>query len=207
VYFAKSDFQEIAIYDTYGFGKCLFLNGVIQSAEKDHLDFDQVIISQLRPIDREILILGGGDGHTAEIALKNNPKLNITVVDRDISVIEACKKYLGQNIYENTRVNVVIGDAIDFLNDNKCKKYDGVICDLTDIPLGFDNTTVFYSIIYSKSIKILNDSGWFTAYIGCDRKVVEDIVQCNNGLKNNCSISIESFGEPCFFIHDEGRGR
>lgn len=207
IYLIKSDFQEIAIYDTYGFGKCLFLNGVIQSAEKDHLDFDQVIVSHLRSTDREILILGGGDGHTAEIALKINPKLKITIIERDISVIKACKNHLEQNIYDNGNVHVVIGDAIDFLHENGCKKYDGIICDLTDSPLGFDNNTIFYSIIYNKSLEILNDNGWFMAYIGCDKKVVEDIVRCNKGLKNNCSISIESFGEPCFFIHRHHVGK
>jgi len=201
IYSKKSDFQEIAIYDTYRYGKCLFLDGIIQSSEKDHIEFDQEIVSRLRSIDREILILGGGDGYTAEIALKINPKLNITIVECDCYVIYACKKYLGQNIYERNNVHVVIDDAIDFLNNNTSRRYDGIICDFTDTPIGFSDLKLFYSIIYKLAKKILNTNGWFTAYIGCNEEAVNNIVECNNGLNKYCTKTIESFGEPCFFLH------
>jgi len=201
IYSKKSDYQEVSIYDTYSFGKCLFLDGIIQFAEKDHEKFDKEIISKLKCTDKKILILGGGDGNTAEMALMSNSEISITIVERDIAVINACKKYLGQKTFDHSNVKIVIDDAVNFLNNNLTSKYDGVICDITDTPLGYSNIKEFYSEIYSLTNKVLTKNGWFTAYMGCNEDVVEEIIISNKGLNGNCKVSIESFGEPCFIIH------
>src|SRR5688572_3495170 len=68
----RSQFQEIAVYDTQEFGKCLLLDGSIQCTQSDHEQYDRIILKKLKPSDQRLLILGGGDGYIAETALKLN---------------------------------------------------------------------------------------------------------------------------------------
>ena len=77
VYLDRSPYQKITIYDTELYRKCLFLDDLIQCSEKDHEEYDMALLRKLKPADRNLLVLGGGDGHTAQMALKLNPGIHV----------------------------------------------------------------------------------------------------------------------------------
>lgn len=212
IYKGSSRSQEIAIYNTEEFGRCLFLDGIIQSSEKDHELYDEQLLKKLRPFDRNILILGGGDGFIAEKALKINPGINVTIVDLDEEVVNVCKRYLSQRVFNNPRVSVVIRDALDFVLNIKGEIFDGIISDLTDFPVGYDNKLrELFSKIISESRRILKEDGWISLYGGVkgiiDKEGQQVIDLLNNILKENFPTTdcyetlIPSFGEPCYFLY------
>jgi spermidine synthase len=201
VYMGRSAYQEIAVYDTEPYGRCLFLDGVIQSSESDHERYDVTILKKLTPADKNLLILGGGDGHTAEMALKLNPEIHVTVVELDGDVVNVCKEYLNQTIFDHPNVNLVIDDAFHFMEQGCSGSYACVISDLTDLPIGYGKITFkdFYLGVFSLSSKILKRPGWISAYMGCNVDLVIDTLRSHLNHIEICNAFIPSFGEPCFF--------
>lgn len=200
----QSAYQEIAIHDTWQFGKCLFLDGVIQSAETDHKQYDRVVMKQLKSDDSALLILGGGDGHAAEMALELNPDIHITVVELDREVVRSCQQYLNQKIFSHSHVKLIIGDAIDYLENTGSDLFDGLICDLTDQPVGVSDSSMidFYTHLLALSSHMLSPPAWITIYGGCNEEIVDDIIQsADNTSIQKAPITIESFGESCYLLH------
>lgn len=210
---ARSAHQDIAIYDTEEFGRCLFLDDVIQCSEKDHEIYDRALLKQLRPTDGRLLILGGGDGYTAEIALKRNPNLEITVVDLDAGVVDACRRYLDQKVFEDPRIKLVTADAFHFMKQAGIGKYDGVVCDLTDFPVGYSDGSFreFYASVFPLSKAVLNDGGWLGVYAGSRDAVINGGMPIASALEEMLSglfagtkkeeALIPSYGEPVCFLY------
>lgn len=212
---SRSQYQEIVIYDTEPFGKCLILDDLIQCAEGDHELYDRAILQKIKPSDQRLLILGGGDGYTAEMALKLNPEIEITVVDLDGAVVNACKKYLGQTVFDHQKVNLVVDDAFHFMAKAGEGCYDGIVCDLTDFPVGYNDGKLrgFFTQIFSLSKRILKDNGWIGVYAGsknlslategCVLDILSALLEQNfTGVKQQEAL-IPSFGEPCYFLYGE----
>ena len=106
----RSPYQLVEIYATKDFGNCLVLDGFINLAESDlsytrnlmcHGKQDYKVIygaiqetgNILSFQDKEVLILGGGDGTLLYELLKEKPKF-VTMVDIDEMVITACKAHM-----------------------------------------------------------------------------------------------------------------
>jgi spermidine synthase len=205
VHISRSPYQEIAVYDTESYGKCLFLDGVIQSSDSDHEQYDKAILRKLKRTDKNLLILGGGDGHTAQMALKLNPRIQVTVVELDHAVIKACEAHLNQNIFNHPNVTAVIEDVIHFMERAPNVTYDSIICDLTDQPVGYNDIMLrdFYLKIVSLSIRILKRSGWISLYAGCNTDIVDDMISLYLCQPEKKVAFIPSFGEPCFIVHGQ----
>jgi len=210
---AKTAYQNIAIYDTEEFGRCLLLDDVIQCSEKDHESYDRALLKRLRPTDKRLLILGGGDGYTAEMALKLNPEIEITVVDLDAGVVDACRQHLGQKVFEDPRLKLVTADAFHFMKQADNGKYDGVVCDLTDFPVGYNDGKFreFYASVFPLSKKVLKDGGWIGVYAGSRDAVFNRGMPIASALEEMLTgffdrterqeVLIPSFGEPVCFLY------
>ena len=203
IYKTQSPYQNITVYSTKQFGKCLFLDEMIQCTERDHYIYDRTIIEELNPTDKALLILGGGDGFIADTALKLNPQLDITIVELDKSVIDVSSKYFDQKIFNHPNVKVIIGDAISFLESGIINIYSGIICDLTDFPISSNNNNIYF--FYEKLFSLINKTlppykGWLSIYAGCNKKNVNLILSKVQGVKVRKAI-VPSYGEPCFFIY------
>lgn len=211
----KSDFQDISVADTDDFGRCLIIDGVIQGTDNDSNIYDKEMLKFLKKTDRKFLILGGGDGSIAESILKKNPKAKIQIIDLDVEVINCCKKYFGQKIFNDPRVNLFVGDALHHLKTTVKKingKFDGVICDLTDIPIGRKKKkdfVKFYEEIIFLSSKILRKNGWMSIQAGASEtngyyinmvKIVGEITKKHFSRILRSDVFIPSFGEKGAFL-------
>ena len=90
----RSAFQLVEIYGTRDFGNCLVLDGFINLAESD-LSYTRNLMCHGKYVynDKEVLILGGGDGALLHELLKEKPKF-VTMVDIDEVVIRGCKEHM-----------------------------------------------------------------------------------------------------------------
>jgi spermidine synthase len=212
---SRSPYQEITVCDTSQFGRCLLLDGVIQTAESDHELYDRAVLHKLRPSDRKLLVLGGGDGYAAAMALEINPELHVTIVELDGAVVAAARDHLGQTVFDDPRIDLVVEDAFTFLPHVGTAAFDGIVCDLTDFPVGYDQeqSAEFYRRIFSASGTALKPGGWIAVYAGATDLMLAGggrVVDRLHGLlaesfgKMECiEVLVPSFGEPCCFLYGE----
>jgi spermidine synthase len=212
----NSAFQNIILADLKKFGISLVIDGLVQTSEFDHEIYDKALLIPLKLTDKHLLILGGGDGYVAEMALKINPKLKITIVDLDTEVVDLSKKFLNQKIFSHPNVTLNIGDALNYLKNYKIRheeKVDGIIYDLTDSPIGGNGAkgriTKFYKETFELSKEVLKLGGWISAQAGASVVTppyinVEEIIekQVERVFKNfnRKDVMVPSFGEKNAFI-------
>lgn len=135
----KTDFQDLAVLDTYQYGRVLTLDGIIQTTEKDEFVYHEMIVhvplfTHKNP--KSVLIVGGGDGGAIKEILKHPSVERIVLAEIDKCVIESSRKYLPSISYalDNNKVEIMIGDGIKYVSEHK-NEFDVVIVDSTD-PIG-----------------------------------------------------------------------
>ena len=146
----KSDYQLVQVFKTKNFGNMMVIDNDVQLTESDERNYHEMIAHV--PInyfnrDINVLIIGGGDGGTAREVLKHKNVKNLIMVDIDKTVIKASTLHFPNisPVFDNPRLNLVIGDGAEYVKNYKGDKFDVVIIDSTDfnqaMPLF---TTEFY---------------------------------------------------------------
>ncbi len=161
LYLEKSKYQEIAIIETYDFGRVLILDNTFQTTERDEFIYHE-LISHIplftHPNPKDVLVIGGGDGGTVREVVKHKKVERVDFVELDEKVIEACRKYLPNLSCEmdNEKVNIIIADGIKYVAETD-KKYDVIIVDCPD-PVG-PAKGLFEKEFYKNVYKCLKDDG------------------------------------------------
>ncbi len=134
---ARTDYQQMTIVETGAYGKALVLDGKWQSSTGDEFLYHEPLVHPAcvcHGSPRKVLVLGGGEGATVREVLRWKTVERVVMVDIDGQVVEACKKHLPemhQGAFDDPRTELVIGDALDYLDDTN-EKWDVVISDLSD---------------------------------------------------------------------------
>jgi spermidine synthase len=211
----SSPFQDILVIDSEDHGKCLILDNEIQSAESDHHLYDEEMLKLLKNDDKRLLILGGGDGYVAQKAISHNERLRITMVEMDAEVIRCSSQHLGQQIFEHPSVDIYTEDALEFLQAARNAtdgKYDGIVCDLTDSPIGkreLDDFSSFYEQLIPISVRSLTPDGWFSIQAGASKtnnhhinavSILEKLLLRHFRHVFRSDLLIPSYGEECAFL-------
>lgn len=166
----KSQYQKIQVLDLEKFGKTLLIDGIPQVSDSDHKIYDKAILKPLRKTDKHILVLGGGDGFLAQEIVQKQPRTHVTLVELDSEVLYCAKTYFDQaSTFSHPRVKVIVGDALQYLKsiENTNTYYDGVVIDLTDVPVGTTKAKTklerFYDKLLRRSASFLKKDGWISA--------------------------------------------
>lgn len=161
----KTEFQDLAIVDTYEFGRMLVLDGIIQTTIRDEHVYHEMI-SHIplftHPNPKKVLVVGGGDGGAIREVLKH-PSVEKTVLcEIDGDVVTECKKFLPEIscALENPRCEVFIGDGIKYVHEHK-NEFDVIIVDSTD-PFGAAEG-LFGGSFYKEISECLTEDGIFIA--------------------------------------------
>lgn len=212
----RSDFQDVFFVCTKEFGKCLLIDGIMQTAESDHEIYDKAILAELDEKDKKVLVLGGGDGYVAEAALEINPSLKVNVVDIDAEVVKGCEKFLGQKVFKNPKVKLCIEDVFEYLKDiaGKKERFDGIVIDLTDEPARGEELKDFkrfYDEILSLAKGALKDGGWVSMQAGASKVTPKHVnavsilkkALLKSGFKDisKKDFLIPSYGEKNAFLY------
>lgn len=137
VYSGKTQYQEVEIIDTHFYGRCLVLDGKIQSSLFDEYVYHEALIQPaltLHPEPKSVMIVGGGEGAVLRETLKHPSIKRVLMVDIDQEVVELCKKYLvewHQGAFDDPRVEVIHMDARKYLEETE-EKFDCMFLDLTE---------------------------------------------------------------------------
>lgn len=171
----RSDFQKIQIVHSKTLGNMLILDELQNIAEAD-LIYTETLMQRGKEDfkDKEICILGGGDGALLYELLKEKPK-HVVMLEIDELVMQACNKYMNSicgDVLERRKADdfeIIVGDCMVYLKKyiKDGKKFDYVFGDLTDIPISDTPTGEiwdFIRIILESSFKILKPTGKFLTH-------------------------------------------
>ena len=136
----QSPFQRVRILESYKYGKMLALDDMVMTTEKDEFHYHEMISHPALfslPNAKNVLIIGGGDGGTAREVLRHKNIEQVTMVEIDGEVIEACKIHLPKIAAEfnNPKLTLLVDDGIEFLKNATPNSYDIIIVDGSD-PVG-----------------------------------------------------------------------
>lgn len=167
----KTEFQEMYIVETGAYGKALVLDGKWQSSTVDEFLYHEPLVHPamlLHGNPRRVLILGGGEGATAREVLRWKSVEHAVMTDIDREVVEACREHLPemqQGAFDDQRLEVVIEDALDYLDATKTI-FDVVISDLSDPIEEGPSYKLFTREYFERARRVLAPDGAFVVQAG-----------------------------------------
>ena len=159
----RSDFQEILVFESYGHGRVMLLDGIVQITEADEFTYQEMLAHVpllAHGAAKRVLIIGAGDGGVLRRVLQHKRVERAVMVEIDGEVIRLAKEYLpaiGGDAWTDPRAEVIVGDGIDYVRKAAPGSFDVVIVDSTD-PIGVGEV-LFTEEFYANCARLLTDRG------------------------------------------------
>ncbi len=150
----RTEYQELAVLDTFQFGRMLVLDGMVQTTIADEYVYHEMIVHPpmfTHPRPENVVVIGGGDGGTVREICKYPSVRKVVLVEIDAQVVEASRRFLPELAcsLDDPRVEIHFTDGIEYIRslNDFC---DLIIVDSTE-PVGpaiglFD--TPFYQSVF-----------------------------------------------------------
>ena len=125
------------MHDSETFGKLFRLDGHFMTSEKDEFFYHENLVHMAavtHPGPERALIIGGGDGGSAEELLKHPSLKSVTLVEIDLAVVDIARKYFQAvhgGVLDDPRLTLRIEDGFAFVRGTT-EQFDLIVLDLTD---------------------------------------------------------------------------
>ncbi|MHC1563919.1 MAG: polyamine aminopropyltransferase [Candidatus Hecatellaceae archaeon] len=165
LFMGETRYQRVEVVETYDYGKCLIIDGKIQSSTSDEWVYHEALVHPSmvsHPSPLRVLMVGGGEGATLREVLKHSPVREAVMVDLDREVIEIVKKYMAelpQGSFENPKVKLYFEDGRSFLERQPDGSFDVIIVDVTDPLEGSPSIPLYTKEFYEVARAKLTDAG------------------------------------------------
>ena len=163
---ARTVFQDVVIQHLEHLGRCLIVDGKIQSAELDEHIYHELLIHPAmlaHPAPRHVLVGGGGEGAPLREILRHPTVESVTMVDLDAELVALCREHLGSwhaGAFDDPRVRVLHEDARAFVEET-AQRYDVIVNDITDPIEGGPSKLLFTHEYYAAAARALAPGGIF----------------------------------------------
>jgi spermidine synthase len=143
----------------------LYLDDVCNVTERDEFIYHEMIIHVPMMIfekPKRVLIVGGGDGGAAREVLKHENLEKVVMIDIDGVVVNECKKHmpsLSNGAFDDPRLELIIGDGIDYVKKAADNSFDVIIVDSTDPIPDSCGEVLFTEEFYRNVNRILHPDG------------------------------------------------
>lgn len=171
IFSLQTAFQFMEILETASYGKCLVLDGRIQSSVADDFIYHETLVHPamvLHPRPESALVIGGGEGATLRELLRYPTLRRAVMVDIDREVVEACRAHLPEmhrGAFDDPRVELRHEDARGYL-ETTGDRFDVAIVDLTE-PLEAGPACLLFSReFYERLAARLTNHGSLTLQAG-----------------------------------------
>lgn len=130
-------YQSLEVLETKPFGRVLRLDGRFMTSEKEEFFYHESLVHPAaitHEAPARCLIIGGGDGGSAEELLKHPSVREVVIAELDQQVIEVARQQLKavhQGALDDPRVRIEIGDGMAYV-DRSRGQFDLILMDLTD---------------------------------------------------------------------------
>ena len=165
VFRVRSEFQDIEIVETEGYGRCLLLDGEVQSFEADEYIYHESLVQPamlLHPAPRRVLVIGGGEGATLREVLRHRSVEQAVMIDLDPQMIAAAREHLPSfhaGSFDDSRVRLEFGDGRAFVE--RCRnRFDVIVIDVTNPIAGGPSFRLFTVEFYQAVHERLNPGGF-----------------------------------------------
>jgi spermidine synthase len=114
------------------------------------------------PNPKRVLIIGGGDGGSAREVLKHEELERVVMVDIDEQVVNTCREHLpglNNGAFDNARLELIIGDGIDYMAKAADGSFDVIIIDSTDPIPDSCGEVLFTEDFYAQCKRVLSKDG------------------------------------------------
>jgi spermidine synthase len=163
---ARTPYQDIAIQQFDHLGRCLVVDGKIQSAEIDEHIYHEMLVHPAmlaHPNPRRVLVCGGGEGAPLREILRHPSVHSVVMVDIDKDLVTLCREHLPSwhaGAFDDKRVEVRYGDARAFV-ERTAERFDVVIVDITDPIEGSPSKLLFTREFYQLVARVVGEEGIF----------------------------------------------
>lgn len=166
-------FQSFEVWETARFGKLFRLDGCLMLTERDEFLYHENIVhiaGLAHEGPKTALVIGGGDGGTAEELLKYKTMQRVVMVELDGKVIDIARDHFAsvhRGALDDKRLELKVQDGLAYVREDALKageKFDIICLDLTD-PVG--PSVELYTEQYFKECKaLLTPTGALTLHLG-----------------------------------------
>lgn len=158
----QSPYQTVEVFDTPGNGKMLAIDRMVMCTEKDEAAYHEMLVHVPMFTKRDVqdvLVIGAGDGGTIRELVRHPQVQKITMVEIDEAVVRASRQFLPtiSSALNHPKLNLKIGDGIDFVAQAEDASYDLVVIDSSD-PVG-PSEGLFSKDFYQNVHRILRPTG------------------------------------------------
>ena len=162
----RSPYQEIAVYDTLQYGRLLALDDVVMTTMGDEFVYHEMLVHPALlacPRPERVLIVGGGDGGAVREVLRHPAVRQVVLAELDGDVVDVCRRHLPEIScrLDDPRVEVRIGDAVDFVAAAADAAFDIILIDSPD-PVG-PAAALFGPAFYADCARVLAPQGVLAA--------------------------------------------
>lgn len=169
----RTPYQELLVAETETYGRCLFIDDLVQSTEADEALYHEPFVHPAMVIHgapRRVLVGGAGEGATLRELLRHPTVEHVLAVDLDPEVIEVCKEHLpawSDGAFDDPRVMLRIEDVKATLAQAEREApWDVILMDVTDPVEDGPAVDVFTVEFFARAAAALADDGIFVLQSG-----------------------------------------
>ncbi|TVT51203.1 MAG: polyamine aminopropyltransferase [Denitromonas halophila] len=166
-------FQSYEVWDTPQFGRLFRLDGFFMTSEGDEFFYHENLIhvpsiGQIDP--RRALIIGGGDGGSADELFKHPTMEKVTLVELDEKVVDIARRHLPKvhnGALDDPRLDLQIADGLAYVRTTAPaagERFDLIVLDLTD-PIG-PAEALYTEAFFADCKRLLSDQGALSLHLG-----------------------------------------
>lgn len=137
-------YQRYEVWETPQFGRLFRLDGCFMTSERDEFFYHENLIhvpGSAHEGPRDALIIGGGDGGSAEELFKYPTMERVVLVELDAKVVDIARTHLQavhHGALDDPRLELRIEDGLKYVGEHAARgdaAFDLIVLDLTD-PVG-----------------------------------------------------------------------
>jgi spermidine synthase len=165
----RSPYQLIEVFDTPALGKLMRIDGANMVSEADEFFYHEALIHPAAIAHSEpkrVLIVGGGDGGSAEEVLKYASVEHCVLAELDEAVVDVAKAHfhrVHRGVFSSPRLELRIGDGMAYVRETS-DRFDLIYLDLTD-PIG-PSEALYAPPFFADCRRALNPGGALVLHIG-----------------------------------------
>jgi spermidine synthase len=157
------------VFENPQFGRVMRIDDALMTSERDEFFYHEPMVhlpAIAHPGVRSALVVGGGDGGTAEELLKLPGMESVVLAELDGEVVAMAREWLAsihRGAFDDPRFTLRLGDARAFIAHTD-ERFDQIVLDLTD---PFGPAVELYTVeFYAACRRILNPGGVLSLHLG-----------------------------------------
>ncbi len=161
----QTPYQQLAVLDTFQFGRMLVLDGMVQTTDYDEFVYHEMLAHvpmRTHPAPARVLVIGGGDGGVIREVCKYPSLQQATLVEIDAEVVKASRRFFPDlsSCLDDPRVKIIHADGVEYIHSHS-DAFDVVIVDSTE-PVG-PAESLFQAPFYRAVFQSLKEDGLLVA--------------------------------------------